>query len=186
MAKNQSKLSEITFIEHLNMVREKKKSIENYLEDTDLFLHEYLAPVLNKIDLRREKLKQEANKKIDDAYFKIINEIENIKSSFKQKTNSIDNKKFEELAVCDKLNENSQKNEYFNDKLNKLKRFEEDFINSTSNMIENFKSIDFKYAKTVPKLDNRGFYNHTVINQELGEWNDKNFCFGKIKYKNQT
>ncbi|CAF1124360.1 unnamed protein product [Brachionus calyciflorus] len=197
MAKNKSKFMEIGFIEHLKLVKEKIKSIENYIEDTDFFLDKYLAPVVNMIDLRREQLKKETNKKIDDAYFKTINEIDNIRSNFKQKAKSIDNKQFEELAKYEKNNGVKKTAEYFNDKLKELKSFEKDSIESLNKMIENFKTISFEYSASGLDSSKRYFRQASLDNEEyiLGQKNRKirersvdvenhiNFCFGKINYQ---
>ncbi|RMZ95410.1 hypothetical protein BpHYR1_018382 [Brachionus plicatilis] len=146
MAKNRSKLSKIKFLEHLDLVKNKIKYIQEYQNDTDLFLDNYLDPVLNKIDLRREQLKIEVNKKIDEAYFKMIDEIKGIRSNFKQKIGciSLDNEQFEEITKIEKMEKENKNRENFDDKLNKLKTYEKDIIDTANDMIEQLKDIDFK------------------------------------------
>ncbi|RMZ96751.1 hypothetical protein BpHYR1_000726 [Brachionus plicatilis] len=127
MAKNKPKLSEIKFLEQLSMVKSKINTIENYQNDADNYLDKYLDPI------------------IDESYFKLMDEVKEIKANFKEKTGTIrlDKKQLEMMENCENKNFN-ERTKYFNDKLNLLKNFENN-IDTTYAMIDSLKSIDFEY-----------------------------------------
>lgn len=184
MAKNRSKLSEIKFYEHLNLVKEKIKSVEEFQRDTDSFLNNYLDPILNKIDLRREQLKQEALKVIDDEYFKFIQQIENIRSNFIHETQlvSLDNKQFDDISKCEHIKDLNKKADYFNQKIKRLKNFEGDIIESANNLIKQFKKINFEIKPEERNVCSYSGSNYSY-NPELNFWNYGSF-FGSINYQN--
>lgn len=147
MAKNRFKLSEINYLKHVDLIKLKLKEVKILQNDPNYYLNELTSRVINKIDIRREKLKLEICKEIDSYVDELLKYINDYKLENEKLIESIDmnTRDIEESFNVDSSGMNAkQKSCLYDEKMLLLKNKEKLILDPIMDIIEKINKLDFK------------------------------------------